>query len=110
MQSIIMSLSRYAGVIRLFFWLALPSTTAVPVGIWGGTPYTEDCMDTDDGSCTVLPDLTADFGFTVVMTRMKAGYLANTFLPHIEEKGWKAVIGFNSQWTPDDDADGCGGK
>ena len=66
--------------------------------------------DDDDGSCTVLSDLTADFGFTIVMTRMKAGYLANTFLPHIEEKGWKAVIGFNSQWTPDDDADGCGGK
>lgn len=31
-------------------------------------------------------------------------------LPHIEEKGWKAVIGFNSQWTPDDDADGCDGE
>eukprot|EP00521_Asterionellopsis_glacialis_P006646 CAMPEP_0195285258 /NCGR_PEP_ID=MMETSP0707-20130614/3161_1 /TAXON_ID=33640 /ORGANISM="Asterionellopsis glacialis, Strain CCMP134" /LENGTH=383 /DNA_ID=CAMNT_0040344729 /DNA_START=67 /DNA_END=1218 /DNA_ORIENTATION=- len=102
------SLSRFA-VIRIFFVLALPSVMAVPVGIWGGTPYTEECMDTDDGSCTVLPDLTADFGFTVVMTRMKARYLANTFLPHIEEKGWKAVIGFSSQWTPDDDADGCDG-
>merc|ERR1719253_2153890 len=97
---------------RIFFLLllALPSALSVPVGIWGGTPYTEECLDIDDGSCTVLPDLTADFGFTVVMTRMKAGYLANTFLPHIEEKGWKAVIGFNSQWTPDDDADGCGGE
>lgn len=83
---------------------------AVPVGIWGGTPYTEECMDTDDGTCTVLADLSADFGFTVVMTRMKAGYLSNFFLPHIEEKGWKAVIGFNSQWTPDDDADGCDGE
>ena len=53
---------------RFFFLslLALPSALAVPVGIWGGTPYTEECIDDDDGSCTVLSDLTADFGFTIV--------------------------------------------
>jgi len=54
--------------------------------------------------------LTDEYGITTVVTAMKAGYAVNTFLPLMKEKGWKAVIRFTDNWTPDPDDTDCGGE
>lgn len=77
---------------------------AVPVGIWGGLPYTEDSAE--------LERLTDEYGTTIVVTAMQAGYAVNTFLPLMKENGWRAVLRFSDNWTPDPDDDdgGCDGE
>ena len=91
---------------RLFYLLPalllLNTARGVPVGIWGGLPYTEDGPE--------LERLAGEYGMTIVVTAMKAGYAVNTFLPLMKEKGWKAVIRFADNWTPDPDDTDCGGE
>lgn len=89
----------------LFFTTAMSTLSiscAIPVGIWGGLPYTEDG--------TELERLTDEYGMTIVVTTMEAGYAVNSFLPRMKANGWKAVIRFADNWTEDPDDDSCGGE
>lgn len=67
----------------LFFNTAMSTLSiscAIPVGIWGGLPYTEDS--------TELDRLTDEYGMTIIVTTMKAGNAVNSFLPLMKANQW----------------------
>ena len=71
---------------------------AIPTEIWGGNGYTENT--------TKLERLTNDYGFTIIVTSMQAGYAVKTFLPQMKTAGWRAVLRF-ADYAPVDDTYDC---